>query len=203
MRAFTARTPDGRVRRYYSCPRRCAGGHCDAPASMTGSRLEPLVEQAFFELLSSRPTARARSAELEAAERAAAMAEAALVRYRDNDRIARAIGPERYAEGLARRSRQRERALLALGEGRARSEPDAPESAAAPVRRWPGMSVRQRRVAIAARIECVFVERGQGPAAGRVAVCRRGESPPRLPPKGARGAVSPMEKTLPMRGFAS
>ncbi len=187
MRAFTARTPDGRVRRHYSCPRRCAGGHCHAPASMTGSRLELLVEQAFFELASqpSRPP----SAELEAAERAVGTAEAALVRYRDNDRIARAIGPERYAEGLARRSRQQERALLALGDARARSDPDALESAEALERRWPGMTVRDRRVAIAALIECVFVLRGQGPAAGRVAVCRRGEGPPALPRRGALGAV--------------
>ena len=54
------------------------------------------------------------------------------------------------------------------------------------------MSVRERRVAIAELIECVFVTRGHGPAAGRVAICRRGEGPAELPRTGCsrRGAAA-------------
>jgi DNA invertase Pin-like site-specific DNA recombinase len=188
MRAYTVALPDGRRRRYYGCARRCAGGSCEAPASMAGSLLEPLVEQCFFEqLVRRRP--RADRAGIRAAERVVERAEAALERYRDNDRAAIALGPERYADGLERRARNLERALLALGAARDRGDPDVLGSAEALERRWPEMSVRERRVAIAELIECVFVTRGHGRAASRVAICRRGDGPAELPARGCPGAV--------------
>src|SRR4051794_22745241 len=86
---------------------------------MTGSRLEPLVEACFFALVTEhRPGGE--PARIRAAEDAAARAEAALERYRDNDRAAATLGAARFADGLGRRARAVERAQLALGDARAR-----------------------------------------------------------------------------------
>jgi hypothetical protein len=188
MRATTVVLPDGRRRTHYACARRCAGGRCPAPASMAGALLEPLVERTCFEQLAQRQV-QADGAGVAGAEEAVVVAEAALERYRDNDRIAATLGPDRYADGLARRAGRVEAALLALGAARARSDPDALGSAEALERRWPAMSVRERRVAIATLIECVFVTRGRGDAGARVAICRRGEGPAELPRRGCLGAV--------------
>ena len=87
---------------------------------MTGSLLEPLVEQCFFELLARRRRARATAPASPRPSGRSREAEAALERYRDNDRVARALGPERYADGLARRARSSSGAAGA-GRGAARA----------------------------------------------------------------------------------
>ena len=188
MSAVTARLPDGRTRRYYQCARRCSGGTCEAPASIAGSLIEPLVEDVFFAALARRRP-RPDGKGVRVAEQAVQRAEAALERYRDNDRAAVSLGPDRYADGLAKRAAPRARAARA----RRRARPQRPRRRSRPAgeleQRWPDMSVRERRAALAELIECVFVTRGRRHPAERTLICLRGEGPAELPRRGCKGAV--------------
>jgi hypothetical protein len=65
-----------------------------------------------------------------------------LERYRDNDRAAVTLGPERYADGLDQRARSLEHALLALGAARDRADPDPLGTAEALEQRWSTMAGR-------------------------------------------------------------
>jgi DNA invertase Pin-like site-specific DNA recombinase len=177
------RKPDGRLFRSYKCRGYSAAGACPRPALIAASLVEPYVEEVFWqELVHKRrgPTA----GELRRAQEEAESAEQALGGYRDNPRVIQAIGAERFADGLQRRMRRLELALLQLEAAERRTRPFGlapPEQLEA---EWNRLEVLERRAALAEVIDCVFVRPGHYDVDNRVLVCLRGEAPLDLPRTG-------------------
>jgi hypothetical protein len=135
---------------------------------------------------------------LAAAEADADAAAHALIRYRDNDRVASVIGAQAFADGLAVRQDRVRDARLAVMDARARARlHDIPP--VDDVRRMlVTMTVADKRELVARAIDAVFVAPGRGPAAERVTVCPVGTGPRILPRPGGRGV---MRSITPRRGW--
>lgn len=116
-------------------------------------------------------------------------AEADLTAYRDNPRLMRTLGEDRFEAGIARRCKRVERALLELAAARRANDDPGLDDPSDLEAKWPALSADERRDFLGQVIDCLFV-RGQGGAAtGRVYVCLRGEEPVDLPHRGGhRGA---------------
>lgn len=94
-----------------------------------------------------------------------------------------ALGPERFADGLAARAGRLEQALLRVAAARAR-DAAAPPAAATGLREWSALDVEARRRLIADVIDYAFVRAGVYDADERVTVCARGTAPVDLPRPG-------------------
>jgi hypothetical protein len=125
---------------------------------------------------------------LAAAPTRATRAGEALSRYRDNDQIARVIGPDGYLHGLDLRQRRLSQANLDVAELRARYRThDLPPSDQ--IRRaLPEMAIAEQHALLAQIIDTVFVAPGPGGAAQRVTVCQAGSAPRGLSRQGYEGA---------------
>jgi DNA invertase Pin-like site-specific DNA recombinase len=173
----------------YACGAQSSAGRCPAPASISGTLLEPYVVSVAFSLAKTRPRPRqGGTAAVSALERRLAAAEAALVTYRDHPTILGTLGGDRFAAGLASRERAVERARLTLGaaerrQARPGSIPEDLPSA------WPTMELMERRRVLLELLDVVFVERGHLHVHERVHICRRGEGPTALPGRGRRGGT--------------
>ena len=171
---------------YYACHCFSSAGRCPAPARVSGSVIEPHIESEVFRLLAARRPRPAADRNLALAQQRVETAERALAVYRDNPRVIETLGPQRFADGLAARAAQVERALLRLAAERSRRDPDELPGTDELRAAWPTMSVRERRAVIARVIDCAFVDRGRRNAASRTLICRRGDAPLDLPRRGSK-----------------
>lgn len=162
----------------YKCHGVSAAGPCPRAVSIAGSTVEAYVEAVFWQGLGRRGRRRPRHmAELEAE---VARRERALCEYRDNARIATALGSERFAAGIEARVRRVETAAIKLGSADAADRTRLPTTSELKGR-WAAMSLEQRRELILAVLDCGFVcSAGRG-ADERVAVFPRGGAPANLP----------------------
>jgi hypothetical protein len=168
------RTPTASV---YGCRGKSSKGRCPARGLIRAELLEAYVESIVFELLRRRRRLGV-AAEHQATE-ALAAADAALVRYRDNEAIARVLGEDRFVAGLAVRTDRVRTARLKLATIRESAAMHTLPRAGEIEANWSTMSVRQRRDIIRSVIDCVFIARGtraQG-APERVWLCPVGTAP--------------------------
>jgi site-specific DNA recombinase len=175
---LTRRGTSYESRRYF-CNPILLTAPCPAPADIRDAKVEPHIEQIFWQEL-EHPTGKG-SGRLERLEAEVERRERELATYRDNATLPVRIGPQRFAQGLTVRQARLDRAQSELSRGRLRHQwPNLPPPAQLR-EQWPSMSLRERRDAIAEVIECAFVHSGRGPADSRLFICRRGQSPPDLP----------------------
>jgi DNA invertase Pin-like site-specific DNA recombinase len=178
------RRKDGRTRRSLMCRCYFAAGRCPRPAYVSNAQIEPYVVDVMFELLQRRRRA-PDNAVREAAGRLATV-EAALVAYRDSERIAAALEETVFALGLAVRTDRVRQARLELANAKSRCTvhelPDVKEIEDG----WPGMDFEERRQFLGAVIDCVFVAPGRRNPADRITVCPAGTAPAMLAQRGDR-----------------
>lgn len=167
--------------RIYRCEGNSSQGRCPARAVIHADELEPLIEEHFFYLLPRRPRPAPRR--LATCEQNVEEAEKDLAAYRDNPKLLRTLGEERFSAGLARRTARLERALLQLAAAR-RADEDQQLDAAQLEGRWSELSIDERRQLMALVIDCLFIRGQSGPATERVHVCLHGEEPIDLPRPG-------------------
>jgi DNA invertase Pin-like site-specific DNA recombinase len=178
-------------RNSYRCAGRTSAGPCPCMAKVRGHEIEGLIEDFVFRLAAAnKPDRHAASREAKA-ESELDRAHAALIRYRDHSGALMVLSPENFAEGLAKRQEDVEKAALRLAHARRATEvpsgtPPNLEQA------WPGFSIAERRKVIEEFIDCAFVLPGRQPAVDRVYVCRRGAAPIYLPRSGV-----PIDAILP------
>jgi DNA invertase Pin-like site-specific DNA recombinase len=179
MSATSRRLPSGRRLRVYYCHGRSSGGRCPLRASLSADPLETHVQTVAFDLLRRRR--RLPSARLREAERKLEAAEQALAAYRDSARLLTLLGEQSFAAGLAARNRRLIDARLELADVRIRHAVHELPPAAEVERRWPTMTLAERRELLAKIIDCVFVSPGRFRVEDRVTVCPAGTAPARLP----------------------
>ncbi|MEA2496383.1 MAG: site-specific recombinase [Thermoleophilaceae bacterium] len=173
---------DGTRERYYACARVHVPGLCPAPTSVQASSVEPLVEAAFFRILSNPPRElRFQRAEVLRRQQELREAEFALTSYRDDLRVVDVLGQDSFVAGLQVRSAEVDKARRALGYAEAAIEAPPVPPADELQERWPALSADERRKYIGRVIDCVFVRRGRVPTEDRLHVCVRGEGPDDLP----------------------
>lgn len=175
----------GREQRVYRCQGKSSQGRCPSRAVISAEQLEPLLEEHFFHV-SGRRSEGVGVKHLSLCERKADQAEADLTAYRDNPRLLRALGEERFEAGIIRRTRRLELALLQLAAARRETEEPDLGNPAALEGRWLELSVDERRELIGCAIDCVFVRGQGGPVTERVHVCLRGQEPVDLRRRGGR-----------------
>jgi site-specific DNA recombinase len=175
----------GREQRVYRCQGKSSQGPCPSRGVIPAEELEPLLEEHFF-LLSGRHRQAKGTNRLALCQRKADEAEADLAAYRDNPRLLRTLGEERFTAGLTSRTRRLDRTLLELAAARRATEDLGLDDRPALEMRWPELSVDERRELIGRAIDCVFVRDQSGPVIERVHICLRGEEPVDLPRRGGR-----------------
>lgn len=181
---------DGTRARTYRCRGRHSTGVCQDRAAVMGHLIEGLVEREVMARVAAiKVVGETDDSELAEAQQAASDAEAALVAYRDDERILAALGPDRYIEGLTVRARAADDAHALLAELRVAQGGGMDFTQLAEL--WPEMDVEQRRMALASMLDCVFIRSGRALALDRrVLVFWRGEGPAGLP---RRGRTVPLE----------
>jgi hypothetical protein len=186
LRSGGTTSPDGKRRAGYVCGRRSSAGRCPAPAMISGTLIEPYIEDIFFRTLEGWQTRRRRRSRLSEHHAAADKAEQALIAYRDNPNLVLTLGPDSFAKGIEIRQERLAIALQRVAAERRRLEepglpnPDVLQSD------WASLAIEERRTAISEVIDCVFLSRGKFDVAGRTFVCYRGEAPLDLPRPGTR-----------------
>ena len=178
LSSYVKRESPTHAHRIYSCLGSSDAGRCPAPAAIRDHVIEPYVEALFWQEL-GRTGHGAENTRLREAEAEARRCEEQLELYRDNERAASALGPERFAAGLEKRIRRHEEALLKVaGARREREHPGLP-----PVNevreRWSQLGIPERRELLAELIDAAFVGRGSG--SERVLAYGRGRGPRELP----------------------
>jgi hypothetical protein len=180
------RVPGGRVYGSYDCQGRSAAGPCPARAYINAPPFEGhVIAEAFRILALRRPR---RPVAVTRAEQRLQIAERALRRYRDNDRLLDRLDPDVFADGVLLRDERVRAARLAVALAREADDLHELPPAAALRERWPSMSVTERRTTIARVIDCVFVSPGRLPLADRVTICSAGTAPTQLPRSGDKKA---------------
>jgi hypothetical protein len=164
----------GRRRRAYACRR----PDCAARAYISGAVIEPYVEACFFAVVERAAIPQ----ELTALEAEATTAHGALTGFRDDPAIYDALRPEEFVAGLAERMKRERRALGELAAARDRLRILEPGDRDHWERRWPTLSIIERREAMSRALEHVIVRRGAAAVEERVRVHPRGEGPPVDPP---------------------
>lgn len=187
-----------RERTVYHCMKRSSAGVCPAPAAIADSRIEPYVEAVMWGEL-GHGAGRSARAHLRSAEELAERRHHELEAYRDNPRLPATLGTERFASGLAVRTRREEQTLLDLAQARTAVAALGP-SVEELHQRWPRLSLKQKRKAIAATIDTVFVSSGRGHA-DRIWAIPSGSAPADLVPV-APGVMPPPRPFLPGPGQA-
>jgi DNA invertase Pin-like site-specific DNA recombinase len=168
---------NGRRKRFYYCARRFTAGECKAPAWISAAVLEPYVDAAFFTLARRPPPQLASSRHLTLAYKRAARETA---RFRDSPEIRAGLDRRNFLAGVAVREQRERRAALALAALRAKRAAQLDEPLEAIERRWPALSLAERRAQMSVLIDCVFVFRREL-AVERFFVCARGDAPVELP----------------------
>jgi site-specific DNA recombinase len=147
----------------------CRRDDCPASAFINANVIEPHVEAAFFIVVEQTSA----STELHRLEGSVKRAHKALVAYRDDPAILATLGSEGFAEGLAVRARRERETVARLADARDARAVLEPGGRDRWERRWPELSVTERRDAIARLIDRVEVSRGSAPVSERVVVLPR------------------------------
>jgi hypothetical protein len=150
------------------------------------STAEPYVEAIFWQQLSTarQPPTQKRRQALEAKVDALGLD---LARYRDNSRLERTLGSERFEQGVTVRLQRLETSARA-GTNPARGTgalPPAPELRA----RWATMAPEQKRLSISEVLDCAFARPGRGEPEEKLLVFPRGRAPADLAPYGSQRRV--------------
>ncbi len=174
----------GELRRVYSCNAESASEQCESRASIVSRVVEPYADAVYFELRRAADRRDAENSRLVELKAALEVACADTARYRDSSRTLRALGADRFAQGLRKRVAREQKARLAVGAERLRLGLPHDISAEQWEARWPSMSVVERRTAMSEVIDAIFVVRGKGRPEQRLFVCARGEGPGGLPRQG-------------------
>lgn len=180
----------------YGCRKLHAGGRCPAPTSIAGPAVDEHVEAAFLARLAIEPSivepepieisGTAALVQLEAAE-------AELVAYRDTELVS-VIGADAYRQGLTERVRvvnETQQLLAGLRRGLAPTI-DRDDLLAS----WHDRTLEERRRAIAAGIDVVYVKRSHlgrrgTPVEDRIRILFAGEGPDVLPGRGSEKMLAP------------
>lgn len=170
----------------YSCHGKFAQGLCPKQAFISARHLEAVVEDIALELLHTRR--RAPVAALRAAEEALEQAEQALVAYRDNSALMTTLGERRFHDGVAKRMDRVRTVALDVAALRVRCDNHELPPATETEKRWPTMSIVERREVLAKVIDCVIVSRGRWDIDQRVMVCPTGTAPASLVRRNTRFA---------------
>lgn len=186
-------------RREYACHRKHAGGTCTAPASTSNPELERLVVAAFFDAAGDMAaTAVVDSAAHDDAVQAHDEAVSDLVAYRDDPRVLRAIGHDRFIEGLEVRQLRIHNAEQKLASVTPRQPLGMPPELLRD--RWDTFTVVEQNRLLRLAFDCIFLRRGSRymPIDRRFFICRRGTAP-ELPAPGMRPTPKPREFVFPDR----
>lgn len=184
---------DGARVRTYRCRGKHAGGTCEGRAMVLGSVIEPWVERAFLDeidQLAAGPVGE----DLTPYELAVKSAEIELVRFRDNERVASAIGDDLFVDGITARARALDEARDALQAARAKQAPTTHGDLTLIHDLWPELEVVEKQRIMRSVIDTVFVRSvGQAnvPIADRALILWAGEAPEGLPARGRRVGVRP------------
>lgn len=185
---------DGERLGLYRCRGRHAAGQCPAPASIMARVLDPYIDQAFIAALGPRgPLAEAIASTkaLDAAVASLEDAEADLAGYRDEPGILKAIGSERFVEGLEARAEVVRVAQAKLNEARQQNAMNG-HDATTPgdlLEAWPTLTVAEKRALLTASLDAIFIRSARGqnmPVGDRALLLWRGEGPDDLPRRGHR-----------------
>jgi hypothetical protein len=184
LRLWSGRS-DG-IDRMYRCSRvEKQRGICPHRAWVTASTVDALAEDLLFAASRRRPQiARKTQAALMHAERELEAGEAALIRYRDNDRLLEALDQDQYVGGLASRADAVRDATEDLQRCRSASAGTGAIRLRGIEGRWPEMDLSARRQALAWVFDAMFLDPHRGPVEKRVWICERGEAPNGLPVRG-------------------
>ncbi len=195
LKADKMTTRQGERVRIYRCRGKRAGGHCEAPASVLGSVIEPYALERFrAEVGQMRLEGVSANEELADAEAAVKDAETELIAYRDSG--AAAVLGARFTDGLRARSEildaAEERASELRDRAGATAIPDVAELDAI----WPELSTLERNRILRGAIDAIFVRstgRRNTPIDDRSKIFWIGSAPTDLPGPGRRGlALTPL-----------
>jgi DNA invertase Pin-like site-specific DNA recombinase len=185
---------DGTRARIYRCRGEHAAGICKARASTLGHVIEPHVEALLFEIGEEISAEGERvGLELGPLEEALDEAERDLAAFRDDERISKALGIDRYVEGLEKRAAAVKLAHRSLAQARLRAAPAGVPLAANLGDIWPDLAVVERQKLLGAAFDSIFLRRGRQPIEERVVVFQRGEGPADLPRRGKRVPLRPLD----------
>jgi len=179
-------TPRERV--VYHCLNRSSAGQCPAPVAIADGRVEPYVEAVMWAQMGD-GASRSVQARLSRAEKHARQRGQELAAYRDSPRLLATLGSERFTAGLSVRVEREERALLELAQARsavAAVGPGVQELRSG----WPRLTLKEKRKAIAATIDTVFVSPGRN-RGERIWVMASGSAPADLVPAAPRAMPPP------------
>lgn len=182
----------GQRLRMYRCRGEHASGKCRDRTAVLESVIAPVIERQFFaDVGGSTATGAALHEELHELEHDVAAADAELVAYRDDERIAGILGADRYVDGLQKRVEDLEAAELALVRARVRLgildvfDTDV-------VSEWSKRTVGQRRKALSAVFDAIMVRSGKTrPITERTHFIHAGELPDDFPRRGRRVELKP------------
>lgn len=179
---------DGGLR--YRCQCNYPAGRCPEPAfTGRGDVIDEIVVRRFFESIgqmAAEPAAA--SVKIRAAEAQLRTAEHALATFRDDPRIIEALGAGGFADGLAKRKADVDRAMDDLAAARDVASPIALDRVELE-ELWPKLSVYEQRKLLSLAIDAVFLRRRgrswrSGPSVeSAVHICFRGDGP-ELPGRG-------------------
>jgi DNA invertase Pin-like site-specific DNA recombinase len=204
LHSGVAERSGGRLCATYVCHGRSAGGACPSRAYISGSLIEPHIEEAFFSALRHQGRrGAAATKKLERLELQVTKAKDELAAYRDAPMILTTLGTSAYLAGLQNRQREVALALNAVAQERRRVDAVSLPQAEEMETRWPQMTINERRSAIAEMIDAVFIERGRGRVKERAHIYYRGQCPLDLPRPGTRTSdvrsFNPSELPAPRR----
>lgn len=183
----------------YACRRNHSAGRCQCSCAIKRETIEQYVENAFLERYAEVSIEGvADSADLDAARRDVAEAEADLEAFRDNERVCaalEAVGDSAFEDGIAARAEQ----VIAAREKLAAARASAVGFALPDAVSYRTLTVPERRALLRAGVGAVFVRRslvrgGRGRVpdpATRVHICWAGEEPDNLPGRHNKRVVAP------------
>jgi DNA invertase Pin-like site-specific DNA recombinase len=169
--------------RLYRCSRKPSQlGACPKKAYITATSIDALAEDLLFAVARRRPqlVRKAQSA-LVAAATDVERAEAALVRYRDNQRLIEVMTPEQYAAGVQARALAVSDAVDELAVRRADSADLDLLKLRGIQKRWPDLPLAEKQEALRIAYDALFIRPGHKHLEERLWICERGEAPAHLP----------------------
>ena len=184
-----------REERIYRCRGSHSAGRCTEQAAISGNVIEPYVTGLFLDHARRvRASFRDRSDELEELERRWQADEGELAVFRDDERIAGALGVDRFVAGLEARTARAEASRSEYMAAAASMGGQAGAGVVSAAEMWDELEVQDRQALLHAALDCVFVRstgRRRVPVEERTMVFWAGEAPAGLPRRGQRVPLEP------------
>jgi DNA invertase Pin-like site-specific DNA recombinase len=183
---------DGARARIYRCRGEHSTGTCGDRVAVLGRVVEPFVVARFRDAVGELRAAGAADAERVGRTREAVeLAEAELVAYRDDSRIADVLGRERFVRGLEVRAERLKEAQRDHSQANAEAGAVAAIDVTTLDEMWPELEVSERQRLLTSAIDAVFLRSGRVRIEERALVLLRGEAPDDLPRRGRREPLRP------------